>query len=243
MMKDWKPLKEGKQMSMSDWAKHEVELACKRENPHKKDGEFDYGCACYESALKAYLSLCEDGHSGMSFGFTRNILIRLLYECPLTPIEDNEEDWNYVYDREDGTKGYQCKRMPSLFKYVASDGTVKYNANNYYCVDEDSGLSYCGGGAYDILMEYVEPITMPYFPSEKKYVIHTRECLTDRKNGDFDTKAYLYIECPDGNKIEVNRYFCETENGWQEIDGYEYDKRRLKHMERERMEKSNEERR
>ena len=30
-----------------DWAKREVEIACKRENPSRKEGKFDYGCACY----------------------------------------------------------------------------------------------------------------------------------------------------------------------------------------------------
>ena len=66
-------------MTMTDWAKHEVELACKRENPDWDGESFDYGCACYQSALKAYGSLMGDGHSGMSFGFTKNILIRFMY--------------------------------------------------------------------------------------------------------------------------------------------------------------------
>lgn len=48
--------------NMLEWAKREVEIACKKENPNRKEGEFDYGCACYESALKAFESLCEDGH-------------------------------------------------------------------------------------------------------------------------------------------------------------------------------------
>lgn len=48
-------------MSMHDWANREVEIAKKQENG------FTYGEMCYDSALKAYLSLCEDGHSGMSF--------------------------------------------------------------------------------------------------------------------------------------------------------------------------------
>lgn len=39
--------------NMLDWAKREVDIACKKENPNRKEGEFDYGCACYESALKA----------------------------------------------------------------------------------------------------------------------------------------------------------------------------------------------
>ena len=30
-----------------------MEIACKREAPDREPGEWDYGCACYESALKA----------------------------------------------------------------------------------------------------------------------------------------------------------------------------------------------
>lgn len=47
-------------MSMKSWAEREVEIACKHENPDRKEGEWDYGCACYESALKAFKSLMED---------------------------------------------------------------------------------------------------------------------------------------------------------------------------------------
>ena len=50
-------------MTMIEWARREVELACNREKPDRKEGEWDYGCACYESALKAYESLAEDSHS------------------------------------------------------------------------------------------------------------------------------------------------------------------------------------
>ena len=45
------------------WAEREVEIACKHETPDRKPGEWDYGCFCYESALKALKSLYEDGHS------------------------------------------------------------------------------------------------------------------------------------------------------------------------------------
>lgn len=78
-------------MKMSEWAKREVEIACKKENSDRKEGEFDYGCACYESALKAFNSLLEDGHSGYSIGFTKNILNRLIDGQPLTPIEDTDD--------------------------------------------------------------------------------------------------------------------------------------------------------
>ena len=45
-------------------------LACEHERKVSgvEDDNWDYGCACYESALKAFESLCEDGHSGYSIG-------------------------------------------------------------------------------------------------------------------------------------------------------------------------------
>lgn len=113
---------------MLNWAKREVEIACKKENPNRKEGEFDYGCSCYESALKAFESLLEDGHSGFSIKMTQAILIRLLNGQPLTPIEDTEDIW-YVCSLSEDEKGvdvYQCKRMSSLFKHIYFDGTVKY---------------------------------------------------------------------------------------------------------------------
>ena len=58
-----------------DWAEREVAIACEKEKEksNKKDGEFyySYGCACYESALKAFKTLCDDGHSGLSMKITQ----------------------------------------------------------------------------------------------------------------------------------------------------------------------------
>lgn len=90
------------------WAEDEVMMACKHEAPNRKDGEWDYGCACYESALKAFRSLCEDGHSCMSIGFTKAILNRLIDCKPLLPIEDTEDTWNLcTFGSDDGVKQYQ----------------------------------------------------------------------------------------------------------------------------------------
>ena len=101
---------------MLDWARREVKIACERENPYRKGDEFDYGCACYESALKAFKSLCEDGHSGFSIKMTQAILNRLLDGQPLTPIEDTDDVWTLCTDFKDGSDVYQCNRMSSLFK-------------------------------------------------------------------------------------------------------------------------------
>lgn len=54
---------------------------------------FNYGAMCYASALRAFESLVKDGRSGMSIGFTKQILNRLIDGEPLTPIEDTEDTW------------------------------------------------------------------------------------------------------------------------------------------------------
>lgn len=211
-------------MSMTDWAKREVEIACKREAPDHKEGEWDYGCSCYESALKAYLSLMKDGHSGMSFSFTADILRRMLESKPLTPIEDVPEVWIETPFGDDA-RHYQCKRMPSLFKEIKPDGTVEYSdLGRYYCKNVDTGATYTCGFEARILNE-MHPITMPYFPPLGQYVFTTAEFLTDRKNGDFDTKAIYDLKAPDGTTETINRFFAQNENGCREIGYSEYAER------------------
>ena len=151
---------------LCEWAKQEIEFACKRERELSKDEEDAfYGVACYESAYKAFLSLLEDEHSGFSIGKTRNILNRLIDGKPLLPIEDTSDIWGneILVNRDDVQyRLYQCKRMSSLFKHVYPDGTVKYSdINRYYCIDMDDGATYTNGLVNNLLDEMF-PITMPY---------------------------------------------------------------------------------
>lgn len=223
-------------MSMTEWAKREVEIACEREKPDRKEGEWDYGCACYESALKAFNSLMEDGHSGMSICFTKQILNRLIDAKPLTPIEDTPDIWNDRSrwgDTDAGKKEYQCKRMSSLFKTEYEDGTVEYHdIGRFSCVNIDNpNVSYHNGFVIR-MMEKIFPIVMPYIPEDKPYRVYREEILTDQKNGDYDTMAILYVIKPDGEKVEINRYFKESETGFTEIDEEEWSKRCELHNER-----------
>ena len=100
-----------------DWAEREVAIACKKEKEkfNNEEGEFyySYGCACYQSALKAFKSLCYDGHSGLSMKIAQSILNRLINGQPLTPIEDTDDVWYERHHYEDCHKLYQCKRMSS----------------------------------------------------------------------------------------------------------------------------------
>ena len=216
-----------------DWAKREVEIACKKENPNRKDGEFYYDCACYESALKAFKSLCDDDHSGFSMKITQSILNRLINGQPLTPIEDTDDIWYERHHYKDGNKLYQCKRMSSLFKDVYADGTVEYSDNNrLYCVDISNPNYTYYSGLVRRIVDKMFPITMPYMPGTP-IKVYCEDFLADKKNGDFDTIGVLYAfktENGEQEKIEINRFFKEPKDNeeydWVEISKDEYMQRK-----------------
>ena len=210
---------------MLEWAKNEIEIACKRERGDKDPNEWDYGVACYESAFKAFESLMEDGHSGMSISFTKAILNMLIDGKPLTPIEDIPDIWDDVTWLKDDYATYQCKRMSSLFKYVYNDGTVNYSdVDRFRCFNKDnpnsSGLY---NGFISRLLDAQFPIYMPYSPASTPWRVYCTEGLIDPKNGDFDSIGIHYVLKPDGERVEIQRFFKEGENGWIEIDQQEYE--------------------
>lgn len=214
--------------SMEIWAENEIKLACERENPNRKKGEWDYGCACYESAFKAFKTLLGQGHSGYSIGITKNILNRLIDYKPLTPIEDIPEIWNECSWDKDGAQVYQCKRMSSLFKDVYPDGRVEYtDTSRVVCHDiRDFGCTYYNKHLRELVLE-MYPIEFPYMPTDKPFRIYTEDFLAYEKNGDFDTVGALYLIKPDGERVEVNRYFTYDEGeDIREIDKDEYEHRR-----------------
>ena len=210
-------------MSMTEWAKKEIEIACKRERGDKPETEWDYGCACYESAHKAFQSLMEDEHSGMSISFTKNILNRLIDGKPLTPIEDTPDVWNEVSYKKD-FNSYQCKRMSSLFKDVYPDGRVDYHdTNRCYCVNKDNPDAPGWHNSFiSRLIHEKYPIKMPYYPASKPIVAFCTEGLSDPANGDFDTIGIWYVLKPDGEKDTIERFFKESFYSWEEISEQEY---------------------
>lgn len=223
--------------NMELWAEEEIRIACERERGGASEDEWDYGVACYESALKAFRSLLEDEHSGMSIGFTLGILNRLVKGQPLTPIEDTDDVWikrgRYPYEKDYDT--YQCKRMSSLFKHVYTDGHIEYlDIDRFTCVTLGSSACWYNGFVAKIAGEHF-PVTMPYMP--KTYKVVCEEFLTDRANGDYDTIGILYILDSAGERKEVNRYFAGTEEGWREIDLSEYEQRRQMDADRRAAEK------
>lgn len=194
-------------MSMMEWAKKEIEIACQKERGGRDPSEWDYGCACYESALKAFESLCEDNHSGMSIGFTKHILNRLIDGKCLTPIEDTPDIWSdCTWSERKHQKKYQCKRMSSLFKTVYSDGTIKYSDAGRvigHSYGWENGLFWSSRRIIDYV-DNMFPITMPYMPPDKRYVIEMVDFkLNFESKSDLDTEAWLWLITPDGEKIDI----------------------------------------
>ena len=225
-------------MSIYDWAEQECRLACKKENPNFDfdSNEFDYGCSCYKSALKAYKSLVEDEHSGMSFSFTRDILERLMRNEPLTPITDDDfKDGTCIYCAEDlkemGLKSeIQCNRMSSLFRKETITGEVTYNdLNRAYCINIENPSDTFSSSA-DNIVDELFPIKMPYLPERGEYKVYVQTFLTNKDNGDFDTRGVIYLITPDGKRVDINRFYTERGGKMVEISKDEYDellKRRL----------------
>lgn len=217
--------------SMSSWAANEIAIAKKNEQKDAGDKSLDgYVNTCYDSALKAFNSLCGDGHSGMSIGFTRGILNRLILCKPLTPIEDVPEVWNLVDGGHDGIKElYQCTRMTSFFKDIMDDGSIKFtDVDRTITINMGNDTSW-HNGLVSKMIDSMFPITMPYYPLTDQYVVYCEEWLDDPGRGDYDTLGIIYMIKPDGTRIDINRFYKESnssDNPWIEIDKAEYESRK-----------------
>ena len=195
------------------WAENEVKLACQRENPDWDGKSFDYGCACYQSALKAFSTLCNDGHTINTWFETVYILERLMHSLPLTPI--THDDFGYIkgvtpelvdkktgallavgrvaaipsHENDDGSLQYDCKRGYGVYMDVKPDGTYTISdVNRTICVNIEcpDDVYSCGIGSR--LVNEMFPISLPYYPSKDLYEVYIRTFLTDPALGDFDTK-------------------------------------------------------
>lgn len=221
--------------TVSGWAAKEVELAIQAEKEGSEDSdEWKMGAQCYESALRALLCLTRDGHSGFSIQIAKSILNRLVDGKCLTPIVDAPDVWEEVtFEKESTVKSYQCRRMGSLFKEVAADGTVTYSdVNRVQVVDADNPARAYTNGFVTRLVDRVLPITMPYLPDSKKFKVVREAFKIDPKNNDDDTMGYLYIITPSGEKVELNGYFKEQKGHMVRIEKAEYDERKTRRVDK-----------
>lgn len=201
------------------WAKREVDIV-KRAN-HEEGSEYLH--MCLDAALEAYATLIRQGHSGNSIVFTASILNRLISGKPLTGVEDDPDEWNLITEKY-GVNQYQSRRMSSLFKYEDTvSGEVWFkDVNRFVCVDRDNPTVTYHSSLVDKLMHSLMPISMPYCPGKSISVYCTDFQYKDNDKSDFDTVGVHYAVLEDGSKLEVNRFFKETDNNFAEICQEEY---------------------
>ena len=215
-------------MSVDIWAKREVELA---KNEALKSGSDNcsthYICECLNSALKAFNSLIEDGHSGASVEQTLMFLQRLVRRLPLTPI-DEDTTWVKSNVSESGTITYQCARMTSLFKDGDREGNITYSdVNRVVCVNKDDlKAPVWYNGFVSKVVNSIYPIKFPYYTSTDPIIAYVSEHTTSLSE-DFDTMCIDSVKLNNGETVEVKRFFKEDTNGnsWVEIDEQEYNSR------------------
>jgi len=116
-------------------------------------GDDGYGGMLYEAILQHVKLFADQGHSGMSAGYTISILEKLLRFEPLTPLTGDDTEWNEV-----GDGMWQNRRCSHVFK--GEDGQA-YDVEGIVFVDED-------GDAYTSRNSRVD-IEFPYTP-KREYV-------------------------------------------------------------------------
>lgn len=215
-------------MSKSEWAAKEVELLCKRVGD-------SYTTKCAKAALEAFNFIANQGHSGCSIEVTKSVLFDLLDGRPLIFIQGLDNEWEFAFNKKD-SKVYRNLRRSRLFKTVHSDGTVEYSdLDTSYCRDKNAEVTYTNTFIQREAIEalsakgiYDYCVTFPYFPAREKLEIVTEECMYDKtQEGDYDTIVILYADVPQHGKIAINKFYKETENGFEPISKEEYDLRIL----------------
>ena len=215
-------------MSTDIWAKREVELAKNEALKSRSDNcSAHYICECLNSALKAFNSLIEDGHSGASVEQTLMFLQRLVRGFPLTPI-DEDTTWVKSSVSESGTITYQCARMTSLFKDVDREGNITYSdVHRVVCVNKDDlQAPVWYNGFVSKIVNSIYPIKFPYYTSSDPIIAYVAEHTTSVTEN-FDTMCIDSVKLNSGETVEVKRFFKEDPNinSWVEIDEEEYNRR------------------
>ena len=225
---------------MSDLKDNTSKVWCDREAEifMEKSNADDYAKLCLDSAIKAYKSLLGDGHSGYSINVTKDFLLRLIDNMPLTPIEETD-NWMKLpetFNKRGAIECYQSTRYTSLFKNVYSDGSIVYNdTNRAICVDINNPNATYSSGLVSRILNDIFPITLPYYPISKKFKIYCEDFLSVKVPGvhnDFDTVGIFYVITPIGDKININRFFKEKDDSMEEISLIEYTNRKKNYTER-----------
>lgn len=195
-------------MTYYEWSKKEL-----------KEISFPCNKKTNKLILKILKVFSKKGHSIVEKTILQNRINRLLDHKPLTAITEENADWA---KQENNT--FQSRKYPTLFKIVHNDGTITYrDVDRTTCYD---GKTYWEGSDCKIIDEMF-PITLPYYPPNQKFKLRCEEFLYDEKEGDYDTKGYLYVITPSDEVATINKYYKFIGEDRFEITKDEYEQRKI----------------
>ena len=207
-------------MNNYEWAKHELDLARENEIAHAVlVGDEDYGIMCYDAAEHLLAVFQEQGHSGYSAKVVKEIFSRLVDGKPLTPVTDEEDQWHNAYKNGNSRKkSYQHKRMSSLFKHVAPDGSVSYYDMDRIIAYDQNSNPFSEIHINKIVSKYF-PIKFPYVGEEIK--VHVEDL--DSNEGYASIRHIIDATRNGLDHVVIDRYYMINEDcTWSEIDEFIY---------------------
>lgn len=224
-------LVDAKEENPDKWAKERKakEKASERESEdeHLFDCAIEYACACVDSAAKAYKAMLEVEKPVSDKA--KGLLNRLIKCHPLSPITEDDfkaaphgpsHEWEVepnVLEDKHLKSSMQCPRMFSLFREEGLDGSVAYSDVNRVVCTDNRGHAWVDGEATR-MVDRMFPITLPYYPADKPFVVHGCVCHTEGDagkpeghRGTVNVTYYGYLITPEGKRIELNRFYGERE--------------------------------
>lgn len=226
--------------STTERVRKEVEYAieCERKSAvEENDYSFlDYAVECYRSALHTYETMAADGHSGMSWSLTRQILNRLTEGKPLKGLnsyQDRPEEWakGSPWIVDDRSMLNNIRYSALSYRVNASGKAIYHDINRWVFEAPDHPNIPWHNGFLSTYLDEKFPIQFPYCP----VTIHVRveEILTDPAHGDYDAQHIIDFADPEtGRKVCVDACFAEIDGEWQEIGKRKWYALRKKHGER-----------
>lgn len=203
-----------------------------KEKSSKKEADDEmligYACSCVDSAAKAYKAMLKVENPVSDRA--KELLNRLIEGKPLSLITDDDfktipedalDDWE-VYSSDWLKKNHmksfmQCPRMFSLFREEDLDGNVTYSDNERTFFVNQRGTQWYSATAREVVNRMF-PITMPYYPTGKPYLVYGREYYmegdvdkSEEHRGTTNVTYYDYLITPDGKRIELNIKIDERE--------------------------------
>ena len=237
-VRPWKFEKDAGEMTKRVREEVEYAIDCERKEAIEENDDtfLDYIIECYRSALRAYETMAADGHSGMSWSLTRQILNRLMEGKPLKELNsysDRPEEWgersHWIVD---DSAVFNNIRYPALSYRVNTSGKAIYHDTDRWVFEApDCPNIPWNNGFLSSYLDEKFPIQFPYNP----ITIHVRveEILTDPAHGDYDAQHIIDFADPEtGRKVCVDAYFEEVDGEWKEIGKKKWYALRKKHGER-----------